>query len=89
MVKFTRLGRAMRSVAQNPTAARLMGVNVDQIIGVTFIVGGALGGFASVINALYIGTISFQMGFRAAWMRSRRRCWAALATCPARCWAGS
>lgn len=65
MVKFTRLGRAMRSVAQNPTAARLMGVNVDQIIGVTFIVGGALGGFASVINALYIGTISFQMGFRA------------------------
>lgn len=65
LVKYTRQGRAMRAVAQNPTAARLMGVNVDQVIGLTFIIGGALGGFASVINALYIGTISFQMGFRA------------------------
>lgn len=64
LVKYTRVGRAMRAVAQNPIAARLMGVNVDQIIGFTFIVGGALGGFASVVYALYNGTISFQMGFR-------------------------
>lgn len=64
MVKYTRIGRAMRAVAQNPIAARLMGVNVDQVIGVTFIVGGALGGFASVIYGLYNGTIYFQMGFR-------------------------
>jgi len=64
MVKFTRMGKAMRAVAQNPTAARLMGINVDNIIGFTFVVGGALGGFASVIYSLYNGTIYFQMGFR-------------------------
>ena len=64
MVKYTRIGRAMRATAQNPTAARLMGINVDNVIGFSFVVGGALGGFASVIYALYNGTIYFQMGFR-------------------------
>lgn len=64
MVKYTRMGRAMRAVAQNPVAARLMGVNVDQVVGFTFIVGGALGGFASVIYSLCNGTIYYQMGFR-------------------------
>jgi branched-chain amino acid transport system permease protein len=64
LVRFTRLGKAMRAVAQNPTAASLMGIDVDRVIGATFIIGGALGGFASVIYALYNNTISFQMGYR-------------------------
>ncbi|MBI2426118.1 MAG: branched-chain amino acid ABC transporter permease [Candidatus Hydrogenedentes bacterium] len=64
MVKYTRLGRAMRAVAQEPTAARLVGIHVDSVIGVAFILGGALAGFASVIYALYNNTIYFQMGFR-------------------------
>lgn len=64
LVQFTSLGRAMRAVAQNQTAARLMGIDVDRIIGITFVIGGALGGFASVIYALYNNTIYFQMGFR-------------------------
>lgn len=54
----------MRAVAQSPSAAALMGIDVNKIIGRTFILGGALGGFASVIYALYNNTIHFQMGFR-------------------------
>ncbi len=63
-ISRTRMGTAMRAVAQNPTAAKLMGINVDRVIGLTFIIGGALAGVASVITALYTGSIHFQMGYR-------------------------
>jgi branched-chain amino acid transport system permease protein len=62
-VKYTRLGRAMRATAQDPVAARLMGVPTDRVVSATFALGGALGGAASVVYGLYINTISFQMGF--------------------------
>lgn len=64
-VKYTRFGRAMRAVAQDPMAARLMGIDVNRVIGATFLLGGALGGAASVIYSLYNNTIYFQMGYRA------------------------
>jgi branched-chain amino acid transport system permease protein len=64
LVKFTKLGKAMRAVAQNPTAAHLMGIDANRVIGATFFIGGALGGFASVVYSLYNNTISFQMGYR-------------------------
>ena len=64
LVRATRLGKAMRAVAQDPTAAALVGIDVDRVIAATFFVGGFLGGAASVIYGLYINTISFQMGFQ-------------------------
>lgn len=64
-VKSTKTGTAMRAVAQNPTAARLMGIDVNQIIGRTFMIGGALAGVASIVFSLYNNTIYFQMGYRA------------------------
>lgn len=63
-VKRSKMGKAMRATAQNPTAAQLMGIDINRVIGVTFVIGGALGGFASVIYAFYNNTVEFQMGFR-------------------------
>jgi branched-chain amino acid transport system permease protein len=64
LVKFTKLGKAMRATAQDPLAARLVGIPIERIIALTFALGGALAGLASVVYSLYINTISYQMGFQ-------------------------
>lgn len=64
VVRYSRLGRAMRATAQDPVAARLMGIDVDWVIGATFAVGGGLAGFAAVIYGLYVNTVSYQSGYQ-------------------------
>jgi branched-chain amino acid transport system permease protein len=64
-VATTRLGKAMRATAQDPEAARLMGVNVDTTISLTFLLGGLLAGAGGLIYALYQTQIWFFQGFKA------------------------
>lgn len=63
MISSTRVGRAMRAVAQDREAAALMGVNVDRIISFTFFVGAALAGAAGFIYGLKYGSTIFTLGF--------------------------
>jgi branched-chain amino acid transport system permease protein len=62
-VARTRLGRAMRASAQNPEAARLMGINVDSTITLTFMLGGLLAGAGGLVWVLYQTTVWWFEGF--------------------------
>ena len=64
-ISQSRLGKAMRATAQDPEAARLMGINVDTTISLTFLLGGIMAGAAGLIYALYQTTIWFFQGFQA------------------------
>ncbi len=62
-INKTRVGTAIRAVAIDQDAARLMGINVNNIISLVFLIGPALGGAAGVMMGLYYGQISHDMGF--------------------------
>jgi branched-chain amino acid transport system permease protein len=62
-VKKTKWGKAMRAVSQDADTAGLMGIPVNAIIAMTFLIGGALGGAAGVLNGMYYGSIKYNMGF--------------------------
>ncbi|HVO92249.1 MAG TPA: branched-chain amino acid ABC transporter permease [Terriglobales bacterium] len=62
-VNRTKMGTAIRAVAQDPETASLMGVAVNRVIALTFFVGGALGGLAGVLFGLHYSLINPYSGF--------------------------
>jgi len=62
-IQKTRIGTAIRAAAIDQRAAKLMGINVNRVIMIVFIIGPALGGAAGLMVGLYYGQINFTMGW--------------------------
>ena len=62
-IQKTRIGTAIRAAAIDQGAAKLMGINVDRVILIVFLIGPALGGAAGLMVGLYYGQINFTMGW--------------------------
>ncbi|MEW7978210.1 MAG: branched-chain amino acid ABC transporter permease LivH [Candidatus Sedimenticola endophacoides] len=65
LIKFTRIGKAMRATSQDKVMATLVGINVDRVISTTFIIGSSLAAIGGVLIASHIGQINFFIGFLA------------------------
>jgi branched-chain amino acid transport system permease protein len=63
IIKFTKVGMAMRATAQDRTMAMLSGVNVNKIISTTFVIGSSLAAVGGLLVASHIGQINFYIGF--------------------------
>jgi branched-chain amino acid transport system permease protein len=64
-VQRSKMGKAMRATAQDPEAARMMGVEVDRVVLIAFFLGSALAGASGLIFGLYYNFTSFLVGFAA------------------------
>ncbi len=62
-IKFTKMGKAMRATAQDRQMAMLVGVDVNRVISITFIIGSATAALGGVLIASHIGQINFYIGF--------------------------
>jgi len=63
-VRRTRLGRAIRAVAQDAETASLMGVDIDRVVTATFFIGGLMAGAAGLMYSVYLGSTNFLIGFQ-------------------------
>jgi branched-chain amino acid transport system permease protein len=64
-VRRTKMGKAMQATAQDQEAARMMGVDVDRVVLITFFLGSALAGAAGFIFGLYYNYTNFSIGYTA------------------------
>ena len=65
LIKFTKMGKAMRATAQDRGMASLVGVNVNRVISLTFIIGSSLAAIGGILIASHTGRINFFIGFGA------------------------
>ena len=63
LIKYTRIGKAMRATSQDRTMAMLVGIDVNRVISTTFIIGSALAAIGGMLIASHIGQINFYIGF--------------------------
>ena len=63
MIKFTRMGKAMRAVAQDRDMAMLVGVDVNRVISFTFIIGSSIAALGGVLVSSHIGQVNYYVGF--------------------------
>jgi branched-chain amino acid transport system permease protein len=64
-VRRTKMGKAMRAIAQDQEAARMVGIDVDRVVVITFFLGSALAGAAGLIFGLYYNYTSYLIGYTA------------------------
>jgi len=64
-ISKTRIGKAMRATSQDREMAGLVGININRVISVTFMIGSALASVAGVMVTLYYGVVHFFMGYLA------------------------
>jgi branched-chain amino acid transport system permease protein len=69
VIRYTQVGRGLRAVAENPRAARLLGLDVDRMISLTLVISSALGGLAGILFGVALGDISPYIGREAVEVR--------------------
>ncbi|MEW6583975.1 MAG: branched-chain amino acid ABC transporter permease [Nitrospirota bacterium] len=62
-VRRTRTGKAMRAVAQDKVMASLVGINIDRVISITFVIGSGLAAVAGLMVAMYYGLVNYFIGY--------------------------
>ncbi|HBO84221.1 MAG: ABC transporter permease [Deltaproteobacteria bacterium GWC2_42_11] len=62
-IKNTRLGKAMRATSQDKRMAGLVGIDIDRIIAITFVIGSILAAAAGIMVAMYYGSVNFFIGY--------------------------
>ena len=63
LVSRTRFGRAIRATAQDPETSTLMGVNIDRVVMITFLIGGAMAGIGGLLYVIFFEVTNFTVGF--------------------------
>ncbi len=63
LIKFTKIGKAMRATAQDKTMALVVGININQVGAVTFVIGSAMAAVGGVLISSHVGQINFYIGF--------------------------
>lgn len=63
LIKFTRMGKAMRATSQDRIMATLVGINVNRVISFTFVIGSFTAAVGGILISSYIGQINFYVGF--------------------------